>query len=56
MAPVMVSMEAHVMASREAPVLYAALKIKSLPSLGYELSFGTLLAKVSQNGCKFFYV
>ena len=47
---------AHILASREAPVGYAVLIIKSLTSLGYELSFGDSHAKVSRFGCKVSYV
>ena len=38
--------------SRDAPVVYIALRIYSGPSLYYELSFGSSLSKVSRNGCK----
>ena len=47
---------APILASMDVPVGYTALEIKSLPSLGYEHSFGTSLAKVSCDGCKVFYV
>ena len=33
---------------------HTAIKIKSLPSLGYERLFGTSRAKVSLDYCKFF--
>ena len=42
---------APILASREVPVGYTALKIKSVPSLDYEFSFGTSLARVSRDGC-----
>ena len=47
---------APIFASREAPVGYSAMQIESLPSLGYELSFGTSLNKVSRDSCIVFYV
>ena len=47
---------APILASREAPVGYAANKIKLLPSMGYVPSIGTSLAKVSHDGCIVFYV
>ena len=40
--------------SSEACIYYLALSILPMPSRGYELSFGTLLAKVGYNGCKVF--
>ena len=47
---------AHTLASNEAIVGHMAFKIKSLPSLGYELSLGTSLSKISRDGCKVLYV
>ena len=40
----------------EVPVDNTALKIKSLPSLGYVLSFGASLAKVGRDGCNVFFM
>ena len=45
-----------ILASIVTPVDYMPSLIKSLPSLGYELSLGTSLAKVSHDGCIVFYV
>ena len=44
------------LASREASIDYTALIIEPSSSRGYELSFGTSLAKVGLDGCKAFYV
>ena len=40
--------------STNALIVYTVLRIKSGPSLCYELSFGSSLAKVSRDGCKVF--
>ena len=47
---------APILASMEAPSGHTVLKIISLPSEGYELSFGSSLAKISRDGCIIFYV
>ena len=47
---------APILVSRVVPVRYAALEIKSLPSLGHELSFGISLTNVCRDGCKVFSV
>ena len=43
------------LAIMEAPVSYSTIKIKSLPSLGYELLLGTALAKARRDGCIVFH-
>ena len=47
---------AHILASMEGHVGNTALIMKSLPSLGYELSLGTSFAKINRDGCILFYV
>ena len=47
---------APILASLKVLAGHTALTIKSLPSFGYELSFGTSLVKVSRDGFKVFYV
>ena len=43
---------AAILALKQVPVYYTALKILSGPSRGYELSFGTSLAKLGRLGAE----